>query len=783
MHSLAVRGYRLSTRIIKIQIFCLLALILALPSGVWAKPTTPEQARTVVENWLALDAAPLGVPLGRQIKAGQPSAPEQAGTDADTWPGSDTAPLGTPPGPQIKEVITYSHQDLPAYYVVYLNPAGFVIVAADDLVEPIIGFLPQGQYDPSPDNPLGAMVSQDLPGRVLDARQKEKQVQTEGLQLAPTDVYGAARRKWDLLSKPPTGTEAAELGVPTISSVWVAPLVQSTWSQSLVSGSACYNYYTPPNAAGSASNYVCGCVATAMAQLMRFWQHPTTGVGTGSYTIYVNSVATTRSLRGGNGAGGAYVWGSMPLVPNSSMTTAQRQAIGALTADAGVSVNMNYTSSGSGTDTLKASTALVNTFGYSNAKNSYNSGSNIPVANRNNMVNPNLDAGYPTLLGITGSPGGHAIVCDGYGYNSATLYHHLNLGWSGSSDAWYNLPIIDTSSGTFDVLYKIVYNVYKTGSGEIISGRVTDSSQAPISGVTVTATGTGGPFTATTNAKGIYALPKVPSGAALSLTASKTGYTFTSNPQAVTTGTSTNLTTATGNKWGINFTGSGTPTPTPTHVIYDNGPYINSPGTGPGGTDESLLQSTSLGMNTLGFGGHLSAGNRLADDFTLSSSARIRKIKFYAYQTGSTTTSTMTAVNLRIWNGPPNNPGSSIVFGDTTTNRMTATNWANAYRVSETTRNTRRPVMVNTVSLDVTLGPGTYWLDWQTDGSLASGPWAPPITRNGQTTTGNALQFTSSSGSWNPALDSGTSTQQGFPFIIEREGGGDISPIFLLLLN
>ena len=61
--------------------------------------------------------------------------------------------------------------------MVYLNPAGFVIVSADDMVEPIIGFLPEGQYDPSPDNPLGAMVSQDLPGRVLAARQMEKQVQ------------------------------------------------------------------------------------------------------------------------------------------------------------------------------------------------------------------------------------------------------------------------------------------------------------------------------------------------------------------------------------------------------------------------------------------------------------------------------------------------------------------------------------------------------------------------------------------------------------------------------
>lgn len=58
-----------------------------------------------------------------------------------------------------------------------------------------------------------------------------------------------------------------------------------------------------------------------------------------------------------------------------------------------------------------------------------------------------------------------------------------------------------------------------------------------------------------------------------------------------------------------------------------------------------------------------------------------------------------------------------------------------------------------------------------TDGSLASGPWAPPITINGQTTTGDALQFTTSSGSWAPANDTGTYTQQGMPFLILGESG------------
>ena len=49
------------------------------------------------------------------------------------------------------------------------------------------------------------------------------------------------------------------------------------------------------------------------------------------------------------------------------------------------------------------------------------------------IADPNLDAGYPVLFGIQGpvSAASHEIVCDGYGYDNSTLYHHLNLGWSG----------------------------------------------------------------------------------------------------------------------------------------------------------------------------------------------------------------------------------------------------------------------------------------------------------------------------------------------------------------
>ena len=95
--------------------------------SVWAKPATADQASQVVANWLTRNRQPLGTALGSRIK-------------------------------HIEAFRNASDQDL--YYVVYLEPEGFVIVPGDDAVEPIIAFAPSGHFDPSEDNPLGAMVSQ-----------------------------------------------------------------------------------------------------------------------------------------------------------------------------------------------------------------------------------------------------------------------------------------------------------------------------------------------------------------------------------------------------------------------------------------------------------------------------------------------------------------------------------------------------------------------------------------------------------------------------------------------
>src|SRR5208337_2092222 len=142
---------------------------------------------------------------------------------------------------------------------------------------------------------------------------------------------------------------------------------------------------------------------------------------------------------------------------------------------------------------------------------------------------------------------------DGYGYSASTLYHHLNLGWSGASTAWYALPLIDTDPYTFTVVDQCVYNAYTNGTGEIISGRVLDQISRPVTNATVSATRSGGGnYTTTTDSQGIYALARIPSASSYSITVTKANYSPVSTNAS--TGTSSDLAAASGNQWGVNLT-------------------------------------------------------------------------------------------------------------------------------------------------------------------------------------------------------------------------------------
>jgi hypothetical protein len=192
-------------------------------------------------------------------------------------------------------------------------------------------------------------------------------------------------------------------------------------------------------------------------------------------------------------------------------------------------------------------------------------------------------------------------------------------------------------------------------------------------------------------------------------------------------------------------------------VLFNNGSFVTHPGSGPGGSDYSYLESPLINF---GFGNQSSNSQRVADDFTVTGDGWvIDSIVFFQYQTGSSTSSTMTGTNIQIWNT------SELVWGDPTTNRLYRSVWTGCYRRDDFS-NIQRPVMRNTcVTPDLKLHAGNYNLDWQASGSLTSGPWCVPVTISGQMTTGDAQGY--SDGKWSYLFGDSTEIySQGLPFII-----------------
>jgi hypothetical protein len=477
-------------------------LLLLLPIGVFAAPKTADEAKQLTVDWLKRDPRPFGATLGQRVK----------------------------------EVQTFNDdKGEPMYQVVYLDPSGFVIVPADDLVEPIIAFVSQGRFDPSTNNPLGALISADVPARVSHARALPTS--------APVGRYLKARNKWQNLQQNSDTNTAPAPSLSNVSDLRVAPFVQTLWNQGTANnGLACFNYYTPPYAVGTSSNYPCGCVATALAQLLGYFQYPKTGVGTNSFTISIDGTNTTARLRGGDGAGGPYSWSNMPANPNNP-TVVQCQAIGALMYDAAVSEQMGFAADGSGAGVNQPQIALLQTFMYGNAI--FGSPANASEFDPSlvAMVNANLDARLPVCVALNG----HQVVSDGYGYNLSTLYNHINMGWGGYDNAWYALPVVQTYTN----LWGFIYNIYTNGAGEIISGRIT-SGGIPVLNATVTAYRVGGgTYTAATDTNGIYALVGVPSASEYEITVDS--LYFISPFTNCSTGTSINGGSSSGNVWGEDF--------------------------------------------------------------------------------------------------------------------------------------------------------------------------------------------------------------------------------------
>lgn len=307
-------------------------------------------------------------------------------------------------------------------YIFAAPEGGFVIVAADDRVEPILGY----SFSSPANEELNPEVRYWL-GTYQD--------QIEFLR--ENNLSAAANPQWaDYLSAFSTDTPQPLTAVPT--------LLSTTWDQSPY-----YNKFCPYDSTRNART-VAGCVATAVAQVMKYWNHPAQGTGSHSYT---QSPFGTLSANFGTTT---YNWAQMPNALGTTSTTTQDNAVATLMYHVGVAIEMDYGVDASGAQLTNygysyssvpsPQDALPMYFGYAdNIQAKYRSRSNISDATWKNYVKGELDASRPVLYAGYDSEGGHCFVCDGY--NSAETQFHFNWGWSGAYDGYYTLAALSPGGG------------------------------------------------------------------------------------------------------------------------------------------------------------------------------------------------------------------------------------------------------------------------------------------------------------------------------------------------
>ena len=373
------------------------------------------------------------------------------------------------------------------FHLVALEGGGFVTVAADDSGPAIRGFSPSGEIPEIDDNsPLWALLVGDSvqthgmkPGRGRDLRRKLKM---ERRRMTPRRLSAGPGRTMS------AADDTSSTPIDGIDDLRVAPLVESKWDQGAVTNKRTYNYYVP-------NGYLCGCVATAMAQLMRYHEYPKAKVEAKTFKCYIGSAQTQTNL---TMKAGVYDWANMPLEPDGTITDVEREAIGRLCFDAGVATRMRYgykNGSESGAwgeftfDPLKKVFKYANAHSYAKYDFKKDEYSTLDAETIKKTILANLDGGFPVLLGIVGSSDlGHSIVADGYGYDGGTLYCHLNMGWSGENDYWYAMPEnVSPKIDKFNCIYCAVYNVFPENEGELVTGRVVGPDGKPATNAFVVA--------------------------------------------------------------------------------------------------------------------------------------------------------------------------------------------------------------------------------------------------------------------------------------------------------
>ena len=288
------------------------------------------------------------------------------------------------------------------FYVYNLAKGGFVIVSADDCVEQVLGYSENGSFD------INA-----IPDNMRDALEEYKREINYAIEHSAISMGSA-------LALPDMAAEKSP----------VAPLLTTKWNQGAPYNNKCPMYDTERRC-------VTGCTATAMAQVMNYFEWPKTGKGSCSYTTAINGTDTNLSL---DFSTITFDWDNMLDVYGSSATDAQNDAVATLMYSVGVGAKMSYGLS-SGASFSNAYKALIGNFDYDKTLQ-YISRDYYSPSEWNNLIYNEVANGRPVLYAGYNSSSGHAYVCDGY---SSDNFFHINWGWGGMSDGYFKLSALNPS--------------------------------------------------------------------------------------------------------------------------------------------------------------------------------------------------------------------------------------------------------------------------------------------------------------------------------------------------
>lgn len=271
-----------------------------------------------------------------------------------------------------------------SYYVFNNDAGGFVIIAGDDAVAPVLGYTSTGAFD-----------ANNLPEGLKDLLKSYEQ------QIAALGKNYKANT---------TSTRAEFTGEKLLNT--------AKWNQG-----APFNKYTP-------NNYVTGCVATAGAIVMKHHGYPAKGVGSHSYTW--NGQNLTASFEHD------YDWANMP-VRYTGDNDAAFDGVARLMSDLGIAVNMQYANGGSASALEDLVTALKKYFGYSKYARHLKI-EDLGAEAWNGRLRAEIDANRPVLYAASdANVGGHSFVIDGYKNES----FRVNWGWGGYCDGFYRVGALN----------------------------------------------------------------------------------------------------------------------------------------------------------------------------------------------------------------------------------------------------------------------------------------------------------------------------------------------------